>query len=150
MNMASFKIEHYVMGAQKVPVARITYPLCIDVDDLSVLVVDDVSDTGDTFDLAVRHIEECGRAAAIRTAALHHKAVSRFRPDYYAQKVVKWRWIIYPWAVTEDLTGFIRRMQPRPATVGDIVDRLAVDHGIRVARHVLRDVLRRMTQDHFR
>ncbi|AKB12522.1 Xanthine-guanine phosphoribosyltransferase [Methanosarcina thermophila CHTI-55] len=43
------------------------------------------------------------------TAVLQHKTCSAFTPDFYAQKIIKWRWIIYPWARYEDLAGFAEK-----------------------------------------
>ena len=141
MDLTSFRIEHYTRGAQKAPSARVKHPLTVDVTGARVLVVDDVGDTGDTFVTAMEHIRRHGAPAAIKTAALHFKAACRYTPDFYVRKVVKWRWITYPWAVIEDLTGFIERMEERPATVEGVAARLEQDHGIRVARRTLQDVL---------
>ena len=143
MDLASFRIEHY-RGAYKQPLARVRYPLSADVSGRRVLLVDDVSDTGDTFRVATEHLRERSTPAEIRTAVLHHKVVSSFVPDFYAAKVVKWRWIIYPWAMVEDLTAFIQAMAPLPESVEGLAARLEQDHGVRVPRKVLQDVLTMM------
>jgi hypoxanthine phosphoribosyltransferase len=140
MDLTSFKIEHY-RAAQKDRKARVRYPLTADLTGRRVLLVDDVSDSGDTFRVALEHLRGCGPAAEVRTAVLHHKTVSAYAPDYFAQKVVKWRWLIYPWALAEDLGSFIRAMSPRPTDPGEIARRLQDEHGIRVPRPVLADVL---------
>jgi len=140
MELTSFKVEHY-RGPQRAPVARVRYPLAAPVAGRRVLLVDDVSDTGDTYRVALEHLAACGPAAEVRTAALHHKTVSTFTPDLYAARVVRWRWLIYPWAVIEDLAGFVAAMDPRPATLGGLADRLHTDHGLRVTRPMLEDVL---------
>jgi len=139
-DLAHIKIEHY-RGARSERSARIRYPLCTDISDRRVLLVDDVSDSGDTFDVAIRHLREHGDAAELRTAVLHHKRVSTFVPDYFAEEVVDWRWIIYPWAIMEDLTGFLRDMVPPPDSVDAFADYLLDRHGIRVERGTLEDVL---------
>lgn len=141
MDLTSFRIEHYTRGAQKASSARVKYPLAVDVTGARVLVVDDVGDTGDTFVTAMAHIRRHGAPAAIKTAALHFKAACRYTPDFYVRKVVKWRWITYPWAVIEDLTGFIERMEERPTTIEGVAARLEQDHGVRVTRRTLQDVL---------
>ena len=33
----------------------------------------------------------------------------KIKPDFYAAKVVKWRWISYAWAMHEDLVDLIGR-----------------------------------------
>ena len=139
-DLASVRIEHY-RGARRQPVARIRYPLTADSRGRRVLLVDDVSDSGETFELAVRHLKEHGEPAELRTAVLHHKRVSAFVPDYYAAEVVQWRWIIYPWAVIEDLGGFLRAMEVRPASVEAFAAYLAEQHGLKVGSGLLADVL---------
>lgn len=141
MNVTSFRIEHYLAGAAKQPEARVKYPLAVDLTGQRVLVVDDVGDTGDTFVVAMEHVRAHGTPAEIRTAVMHHKAGCRFAPDFCAQRVKAWRWITYPWAVVEDLSGFIARMAERPDTTAGIAARLKQDHGIRVPRALLEDVL---------
>ena len=140
-DLAHIKIEHY-RGARSERSARIRYPLNADICGRRVLLVDDVSDSGDTFDVALRHLREHGSAAELRTAVLHHKRVSTFVPDYFAQEVVDWRWIIYPWAIMEDLTGFLRDMVPPPDSVDAFAEFLLDRHGISVERGTLEDVLK--------
>jgi hypoxanthine phosphoribosyltransferase len=59
--------------------------------DPRVLLVDDVSGSGDTFDAALVHPQARGRPADLRTAVLHHKVWFTCAPDFFAQHVVKWR-----------------------------------------------------------
>lgn len=139
MDLATFKIEHYTgPRISKAPVIR--YPLTADVSGKRVLLVDDVSDSGDTFNVAIDHVRSRGEPVELRTAVLHHKTVSRYRPDYFATRVAKWRWIIYPWAVAEDISSIIRAMRPRPTDIADIAQRLKSDHGIRPSPAILADV----------
>lgn len=139
-DLSAIKIEHY-HGVHKERVARVRYPLAADIAGKRVLLIDDVSDSGDTFDVALRHLRECGTPAALKTAVLHHKTVASFTPDYAAELVREWRWIIYPWAIMEDLRSFLRDMDPQPASVGDFACRLHERHGIEVDEQTLRDLL---------
>jgi hypothetical protein len=140
MDLTSFKIEHY-RNAQKAKAAQVRYPLAADVAGRRVLLVDDVADSGETFTVALEHLNSRGAPAELRTAVLHYKTSSPYVPDYYAKKVVKWRWIIYPWAVAEDIGSFIRAMKPRPAGPDEVAWRLAAEHGLRVPRKLLLDML---------
>jgi hypoxanthine phosphoribosyltransferase len=83
MNLTGFRIEHYT-GIHKESVAIVRYPLSADVGGQRVLLIDDVSDTGDTFKAALEHLCERASPAEVRTAALHHKVVSAFVPDFCA------------------------------------------------------------------
>lgn len=140
MDLTSFKIEHY-LNTQKVKAAQVRYPLAGDMAGRRVLLVDDVADSGETFAVALEHLNRCGAPAELRTAALHYKISSPYVPDYYAKKIVKWRWITYPWAVAEDIGSFIRAMEPLPASSDEVARRLAAEHGIRVPRRLLLDIL---------
>ena len=140
MDLVALRVEHY-HGAQKGPVARIRQPLSMGISGRRILLLDDVSDTGDTFDVALEHLRGLGMAERIHTAAIHHKIVSRIEPDFYARKIVKWRWIIYPWAVLEDLSAFALEMEPVPGDPETLGRRLWRERGLRVKRSVLEDVL---------
>ena len=124
MDLTSLKIEHY-RGPDKMPSAVVRYPLAADIDDRQVLVVDDVSDSGESLEAALAHLAQKGRPSGLRTAVLHHKHTARLRPDYYAQRVLKWRWITYSWALVEDLTALARRLDEPPRTGEDLRQHLA-------------------------
>jgi hypoxanthine phosphoribosyltransferase len=139
-NLTSFKIEHY-RGAHKGRVAQVKYALNAPVDGQNILLVDDVSDSGDTFNVAIEHIQSIGKPAQITTVVLHHKVVSSFVPDFYAEKVQQWHWIIYPWAVTEDVASFIAAMEPQTDSVEQIASYLTQTHGIDVSVEHIQDAL---------
>lgn len=108
-DLTSMKIEHYGRGADMEDKAVIRFPLSVDIRGKKVLIVDDVTDTGQTLELAVEYARGL-KPTEIRTAVLQHKICSSFVPDYYAHRIRKWRWIIYPWAVYEDLVGFTEKI----------------------------------------
>ena len=141
------KIEHY-HGVNMRKEAVLRYPLSADITGRRVLLVDDVSDTGDSFQLAARHLRSKGKPAELQTAALHHKTVSRFTPDYYADLVEQWRWIIYPWAVIEDVRSIMTDMDEPRATIDDFARYLEDRHQLRVPRRILEDVIRLSQEFH--
>lgn len=134
--LVSIRVGHYQGGAHKIPKARLCAPLPVEARGLAVLVVDDCSDTGDTLLLALEHLRGFG-PREIRVAVLHHKRVSAFVPDYYGQKIETWRWLIYPWAVAEDLAGFIAAMEPRPGSPDEAIRQLELRHGIKPPRQMV-------------
>lgn len=144
MELASFRIEHY-RGQSMEPQARVRHPLNVDVKSKAVLVVDDLSDTGETFELAARHLRELG-AAQVRTAALHYKQHSRFEPDYYAQRIRKWRWLSYPWARIEDVTQLIRALARPWGDAAAIAVKLQTRHGLRVSARTVENALALMSE----
>lgn len=137
-NLTSIRVAHYTTGAHKSEVARLSSPLNIDVQGLRVLIIDDVSDTGDTLQITLDHVRSFN-PAEVRIGVLHHKTVSSIEPDFYARKIIKWRWLIYPWAVIEDLSGFIVAQEPPPTSMAEAGERLETDHGIKVSQTMLED-----------
>lgn len=139
-DLTCFKIEHY-QGAFKQQETLVKYPLNADINGRNVLLLDDVCDSGDTFAVGVEHIRQCGAANEMRTAALHLKTVSRFVPDFYAETVGEWRWLIYPWAVNEDLSGMIANMQPANFDAALLQRLIKQRHGIDVSLLQIEDAL---------
>lgn len=139
-DLTSFRISHYT-GARKSDETRLSDPLSIDISGLRVLLVDDVDDSGDTLQLALSYLRGFS-PEEVRVAVLHHKLSSTVLPEYYAHEVVHWRWLVYPWAVTEDVLGFIKRMHPPPATVDEAVARMQADYGVSIPAEVMNGVFR--------
>lgn len=133
------KIEHY-HGTQKQTQVRLRYPISADVSGRRVLLIDDVSDTGESFELGIQHLLESGRPADLKTAALHHKTVSSYTPDFCAEIVHSWRWIIYPWAVIEDLQSILQQMQVKPLTVDEFSNYIVQNHQLKISPRILQDV----------
>jgi hypoxanthine phosphoribosyltransferase len=71
-----------------------------DVERKRVLVVDDVSDQGDSL-LALVDLLKRDGAADVRTATIHFKPWSKLRPDFFVVETDSW--IIYPWELYESI-----------------------------------------------
>lgn len=138
-NLASMRVLHYGPGASKNETARITAPLNIDVKGLKVLVVDDLIDTGFTLKITLDHIKDSG-ASEVKSAALLYKRSADIAPDYYIQKILKWRWILFQWAAIEDLTAFIKKMEKVPAGPDAAAVKLEKEYSIKVPKQILRDI----------
>jgi hypoxanthine phosphoribosyltransferase len=110
--LTSFKVEHWGMAAEEKPSVEVRFPLAVDIRNKTVLVIDDVTDTGKTMDVAISYLRSL-HPREIRTAVLQHKVSSQYRPDYFAREEKEWRWIIYPWAVHEDTVGFVEKVLTR-------------------------------------
>ncbi len=130
-NLTSIRVVHYRGPADMEPMATVKYPLCIPVEGQRLLVVDDVNDTGYTLRAASAHLEALS-PLQVRTAVLHEKVGSPVRADYAAGSIDEWRWLIYPWAVVEDVGGFLRRMEPPPRDAAEASERLRRDYGLQV------------------
>lgn len=71
---------------------------------------------------------------------MHQKSTTHVAVDYYAKKIIKWRWLIYPWAVQEDISSFIKRLSPTPRALEEAQQLLAKQFGMRVSRRSLEEV----------
>jgi len=145
--LTSIKVEHWGVAAVKKEQARIRSPLAIEITGLNVLIVDDLTDTGDTLAIATDYIRRfCPRE--IRTAVLQHKSDSVFQPDYYAEYIPRWSWIIYPWAFYEDLVGFTEKIvRDGEFSLQDIKEELAGRYRIAVDERELRDAIDDLISD---
>lgn len=142
-DLTSIRITHYTAGSSKAETARLSSPLCVDIKGCKVLVVDDITDTGDSMRVGLDHIRSFA-PAEVRVAVLQHKVQSSLRPDYYAKKLIKWRWIVYPWAIVEDIGGFLRAMENPPVSSNEISRILACEYGMKVSLQTLKKVQQAM------
>jgi hypoxanthine phosphoribosyltransferase len=139
-NLTSIRVVHYRGPADMEPVATVKYPLCIPVAGQRLLVVDDVNDTGDTLKAARAHLEALG-PVEVRMAVLHEKTGSPVRAEYTGGVIDEWRWLLYPWAVVEDVGGFLSQMRPPPSGTSEAKRRLRADYGLDVPQSLLERLL---------
>ena len=137
----SVKAEHWGMVATETGRAKITQPLTADLNGKSVLVVDDVADTGETVELVARHVME-RNAREVRTAVIDFKHTSKFVPDYYAREMESWRWIVYPWSLYEDAKDLIDRIYEDGMSVEEIKRKLEEEFEFYVSENIIEEVLK--------
>jgi hypoxanthine phosphoribosyltransferase len=106
--LASLQVEFYAGIKDTALKPRIVYPLNADIDRQKVLVVDDVSDTGDSLMLAREHVL-AGNPGDLRVATLHIKPWTKFRPDYHAAETEVW--IVYPWEPVESMLSIAAKLE---------------------------------------
>jgi len=102
----SVKVDHWGVTATKDGEAKLTCPIKVDLEGKKVLVVDDITDTGQSLTLAVNHVKDEGNAEDVKSATLMHIQGSDFEPDFYGISI-NWAWEIFPWNFFEDLTSLI-------------------------------------------
>jgi hypoxanthine phosphoribosyltransferase len=91
---------------------KIRHLLKRDVANRRVLIVDDVSDQGDSLISLVETAKKKG-ASEVRTATIHFKPWSKLRPDYFVRETDAW--IIYPWEVYESIRLVLEKTIDQPA-----------------------------------
>ncbi len=137
--LTDIKIEHWGAAGEKKKQAIIRYPLVAEAVGKKVLIVDDITDTGDTLELAVRHVRDLG-AEEVQTAVLQHKIVSTLEPDLFVEKIEEWRWITYPWALHEDLVGLASGiLEETPVSLGELKRQLRDRYRVSVKDRYLQE-----------
>ncbi len=140
-DLAAFKAEHWGIAAVRKKKAFIKFPLSANIKNKRVLLVDDITDTGDTLRVSLQYLTGF-EPKEVRTAVLIHKTCSKVVPDYFLRKIVKWRWVIFPWHLWEDMTGFITRLTDEGIRrENDIKRELGRRYGIKVRSDMLREIL---------
>jgi len=104
-DLVSLKVEHWGVTATPDGKAQIKYPFDIDLSGRDVLVVDDITDTGESMMIAAEYVQS-KNPAQIKTAALRHIEGSKFKPDFYGD-IITWRWVVFPWNYVEDMCNII-------------------------------------------
>lgn len=105
----SMKIEHWGKAATPSGDAEIVSGLNVDLSGKDVLLVDDLTDTGETMEKAVEHVRD-REPQSVHTASLIHMESSEFDPDFHSEFLDEWVWIVFPWNVTEDLERFVSEL----------------------------------------
>jgi hypoxanthine phosphoribosyltransferase len=105
-DIASVKAEFYLGVNETASEPVITQPVSANVADKSVLVVDDVADTGKSLRLVKAHLLQRG-AKELKIATLYYKPWSVILPDFYEKRTRDW--IIFPWERKEALKKVIER-----------------------------------------
>jgi hypoxanthine phosphoribosyltransferase len=110
-DVLSIKVEHWVVTASHTPEAKIKYPFKVDLSGKRVIIIDDITDTGDSLILAEKYVRENFNPLDIKTATMQHiKPSSKYVPDFYAFEVTDWAWFMYPWNYWEDEINLVRKI----------------------------------------
>ena len=108
--LVSLRAQHWGVTATPDGKASVSEGLSGPVRGLSVLVADDITDTGESLALALDVVKKDG-PAHVDTAAFLHITHSKFVPTFYAEEVPKeeWVWVVFPWNYWEDVRSLVAR-----------------------------------------
>jgi len=108
-DLISLKVEHWLETGKTKDEATIRYPLTGDLRSKSLLVVDDIADTGKSLMASTSYLSSFD-PKQMKTATMQYIPGSMFRPDFFAEEVKAWTWFIYPWNWIEDTSTLIVRL----------------------------------------
>ncbi len=131
-NLISLKTQHWGVTASRDGKARLVGEIQEEIAGKDVLIVDDITDTGDSLKLAFEHAQSLS-PKTVKTSTMLHITHSGFVPDYYAKEVEKekWTWFVFPWNYYEDMGTFVREiLVEKPLGAWDIGSFLRKNHGI--------------------
>ncbi|MHA1924806.1 MAG: phosphoribosyltransferase [Candidatus Thorarchaeota archaeon] len=103
--LQNIRIEYYSDVGKKGREPKITQPITGSMKGRSILLVDEVADTGDSLYYAIDHVRTLG-AGDVRTAVLHWKPWSRVKPDFYMVQTESWT--VYPWEMRESIIALVK------------------------------------------
>ncbi|ASJ10743.1 xanthine phosphoribosyltransferase [Thermococcus sp. P6] len=141
-DLVSLKVEHWGVTATPDGKAKLRYGSNYDLSGKKVLIVDDISDTGESLTLARNYVEG-QRPSEIRVATLLTIKGSRFKPDYYGEEI-EWAWIIFPWNFVEDMINLVNNLfeEKEVLTTEEIIGLFKELHGIVIPGERIEEALR--------
>ncbi|MCW4024644.1 MAG: phosphoribosyltransferase [Candidatus Bathyarchaeota archaeon] len=116
-NIATIQIKYYVGIAKTENIPELKQPVTGSVEGKKVLLVDDISDSGESLKLAKTHLIEQG-AKEVKIATLYHKQTSITTPDYFEKQTNNW--IVFPWDTKEAIREIIQTNQSSRAVKAEI------------------------------
>jgi hypoxanthine phosphoribosyltransferase len=99
-SLSFIQIEFYTNINQTLQEPTLKQTLTTNVTGKKILLIDDISDTGKSLNLAKTHLKHQG-AIEIKTATLYEKPQSVTIPDFYEKQTIDW--VVFPWDIKETL-----------------------------------------------
>jgi hypothetical protein len=135
--LAIIQIEYYVSIAQTRQEPILKQGLSTPLTGKKTLLVDDVSDTGKSLQLAKNHLQQQG-AKEIKTATLYAKPQTITKPDYCEKQTS--HWIVFPWDAKETVRKIIQKQEGKRATSKEIAKLVKAGLPKQLAEKFLKDM----------
>ena len=107
-DLISVKVDHWGVTATKDGKAHLRYPIDVNLTGKRVLIVDDITDSGESMIVAKEFVQKL-KPKEIKTATIFNIKHSKFVPDYYG-KEIDWVWVMWPWNYTEDMCNIVPKV----------------------------------------
>lgn len=95
----------------------VTQPLTVDIEGKKILVVDEICDSGKTFEVAVAHLKGL-QPSLLKTVSLYLKPHATFMPDFVGERTDKW--VVFPYEIRETIEGLKTFMEVDPVLVTEV------------------------------
>lgn len=121
--LVSIPISHMTIVSyehtQKLKTPKITEEPTVNFSGKTVLIVDEVSDTGDTFHISEAYFKK-KKAKKIYTLAPYIKPKTKYTPDFWGKSIDAW--IVFPYDIRETADGFVKMFGPRERAKQKLLD----------------------------
>ena len=138
--LTSLQIRHYTGGGDARESVDMTDSVNIDLTGKHVLIVDDVNDSGKTLKKAYEYISSLN-PGILKTAVLHEKESTEFNAHYTGSILSDWRWLIYQWAVVEDLLEFLNNDNMLQADQANAIRHLRETYELEIDKELFKKVI---------
>jgi hypoxanthine phosphoribosyltransferase len=143
--LVSLKVEHWLdTTGQHRDEATIPYPIPFQVEGRSVLMVDDIVDTGKSMKVSAEYVQRFN-PKELKTAVMQYITRSIFKPDYYIKTVDGWVWFVYPWNYVEDLCNLTLKLinsGKQYRTVSEVRDAMKEYYQLKLKDESVEEILR--------
>ena len=140
-DLISIKVDHWGVTAAKDGKAHLRYPIKTDLTGKKVLIVDDITDTGESMIIAKDFVKKLN-PKEIKTAAIFHIKHSKFVPAYYSEEI-NWIWVMWPWNYIEDMCNIVPKVLDEKSghSIKDIRKRLKERFKIEITEEHLLEII---------
>jgi len=130
-DIVALKTEHWGVTATRDGKATLKDPGSLNLSGKNVLIVDDITDTGQSMKLAYDFVSK-QKPESLKTAVMLHINRSSFKPDYYASEIDQkdWTWFIFPWNVYEDMGNLVLKVLAQEMETALIEKKLEDNFGL--------------------
>lgn len=104
--LSFIQIEFYIDVNQTLQEPKLKQTLTAQVTGKSVLLVDDIADSGKSLKLAKTHLQQ-QNPSEIKTAVLYQKTQSTTTPNFCEKSTDNW--VVFPWETKDTLQKIIQR-----------------------------------------
>ncbi len=141
--MLSIRTEHWGITANIDGEAVLKDKLSSSLENKRVLIVDDITDTGQSMKISKDYIKSLG-PAEVKTATMLHIENPSYKPDFFGEDIKrdKWSWFIFPWNVYEDVYNLSKNILEEPLNISDIEKKLKENYGLETENINLNDIFK--------
>lgn len=119
-DVASIGLRYYSGVNERLAEPEVYQDIPVDVSGETILLFDDVADTGESLEFVKRYLEGRG-VKKIYTATLFYKPHSSIKPDYFGDETVAW--IIFPYELRETMDILVDKWESEGLDETRIIER---------------------------